>query len=118
MESIKRHSSYPYLEFGFTDDDGGVIDCTIYDIRLVVKNIDNEIVINCVVGEEGSSAVWDEEALGTGYYEWQDADTQELGTYRYEFKFTRIVDGETFVVPKKGFYGYRIIEDIPIPEVT
>lgn len=125
MEQLKRHNTWPYLDFEFKDN-GVPIDCTKFDIRLVVKNEAGTVVINCIVGEVGSAAKWDTEdengtpidgeVLGLGHYEWEDGDTDNLGAFDYEFKFTRKEDGEKFSIPEKGFYNYIIIEDIPLPE--
>lgn len=112
---LKRHSTWPHLEFKFKDA-GVPIDCSIYTIRLVVRDSQGTIVINCIIGEAGSNAVWDDESTGIGHYEWQETDTHEVGTFQYEFKFVSVEHPEhKFPVPAKTFYSYEIIEDIELP---
>jgi hypothetical protein len=116
MPVLKRHSTWPYLEFAFTDADGP-INCTIYKVRMVVKDKAGAIKINTIVGEVGSAAVWDNEATGTGHYKWLPDDVDTTGQFFYEFKFELIADPtQKFSIPLKDFYDYSIIEDIEIPE--
>lgn len=115
MPPLKRHSTWPYLGFAFTDS-GEPIDCTLYDVRLVVKDKANVIRINVAIGAIGSPAKWDDEATGKGHYEWEDADVDEIGTFTYEFKFVQKSDPTIkFAIPTKSFFTYEIIEDIDIP---
>lgn len=113
MPSIKRHNTFPYLHFEFKDRNGP-IDCTPFDVRLVVRDSQGNIVINTVVGAE-TPAIWDDESAGVGHYEWLEVDTHETGEFQYEFKFNRKADGKDFSIPEKGFFSYSIIEDIELP---
>jgi hypothetical protein len=114
----------PYLEFMFRDK-GAPIDCRLYDVRLVVKDSADVVVINELIGRDGNTgpARWGstenegDESTGVGHYEWLDIDTHEVGNFKYEFKFERKSDGKDFSIPKSGFYGYEITEDIELPPV-
>jgi len=118
MDSIKRNSTYPYLEFQFRDKDGPK-DCTPFQIRLVSKDRLGNVIIDAIIGEPDSGAIWLDEEKGLGEYHWKLGDTQTHGRFYYEYKFIRLVDGVEFSLPPSdldsltdSFFTYVVIDDI------
>jgi hypothetical protein len=112
LSYIKRHSTFPYLEFSFADASGNAIDCTNYQVKLLSMNKDKEVIIDAIVDATGSGAVWTDVTGGTGEYHWQTGDTDDVGVYKYEFEFIRMADDKIFTVPETGFFTYTVKEDI------
>lgn len=112
IDSIKQYSTYPPLSFDFVDDDGLPVDCSTYQVKLLVKNFKGQTVINSVIGEEGSSGIWLDEMNGIGEYQWEPEDTMKVGRFKYEFQFKRLYDNKTFKIPDQGYYEYGVMEGI------
>lgn len=115
---IKQGDTLPYLEFAFIDEDNLPVDCTGYEVQLLVRDRKKTIVIDATVGsvldeETAAGAIWIDQTLGTGEYHWSPADTLKQGKFKYEFKFTRLSDGKVFTLPQQGFLEYEVTEDVP-----
>jgi len=110
--TIKQDDTLPYLGFNFTDLDGNPLDCTDYVVKFLVRNRQKVVVLEAEVGAVDSGAVWLNQSIGLGEYRWVDGDTAEIGTFEYEFEFTRISDSRVFTVPKDSYYTFTIIPDI------
>lgn len=112
IDVIKKGDTYPPLSFEFVDDNNDYVDCAPYEVRLVVKNKKNEIVIDSIIGGENSAGEWTDVTKGIGKYQWQENDTSTIGRYLYEFKFKRLYDGYTFSIPEQDYFQYGVVENI------
>ena len=112
IDSIKQHSTYPPLSFDFVDDAGNPVDCTNYEVRLLVKNSKDETVIDSIIDAEKSGGMWIDAVNGMGEYQWEPEDTSKIGRYRYEFEFKRLYDNKTFKIPDQGYYEYGVFDGV------
>lgn len=113
IDTIKKDSTFPYLEFFFKDKNNEPVDCTPFEVTITIKNERTNAILNsCIVGGLDSPAVWIDEALGKGEYRWQETDTSVRGNYIYEFMLIRSIDGEKFFVPKDGQLTYRVEDNV------
>jgi hypothetical protein len=112
VDTIKQFDTWPYLEFAFTDLDGDAIDCTEFQVELIIMNRKDEIIVNEIIGDQNSNAVWTDESGGIGEYHWQAGDTDLQGLHKYEFKFTRLIDEVIFRLPKDSFFEFEVHDSI------
>lgn len=112
IDAIKKGSLFPYLSFEFFDEDGEHIDCSLFQVILLVQNRHGATVIRAVVGEENSGAIWINEDQGIGEYQWKTGDTDILGRYKYEFKLIRLHDDKPFRIPESDYFYYLVRDDI------
>lgn len=107
MDTIKQFKTLPYLNFAFVDNNNAPINCTPFEVTIVVFNRKGQTIIEELV-TEGAAAEWVDQTLGTGIYKWKDNDTRIAGRYRYRFDFKRLSDGKEFSVPKDTFYEFIV----------
>ena len=112
IDSIKQYSTFPPLSFDFVDDENTPVDCSAYEVRLLVKNFKGQTVIDSIIGAENSNGIWTNEINGMGEYQWRVEDTSKIGRYRYEFEFKRLYDNKTFKIPDQGYYEYGVFDGV------
>jgi hypothetical protein len=111
MDVIKQNDTWPYLEFNFIDASGNPVDCSNFEVSLVVRNYKKVVTIEATLND-ASGAVWTDRQKGFGEYRWQEIDTRIQGRFQYEFKFIDTINNRKFTLPTIGYFEYEVNDDV------
>lgn len=102
--TIKKGDTYPPLRAYLQMRTGTPIRIEGATVRLVLKDEEDNIVLNKIVTIED---------FNSGYvsYRWLPADTAVAGEYRGEFEITWL-DGSILTVPNDGYFTLNIVKDL------
>jgi len=104
MLTIKQNDTLPYLEAQLIDADGNPINLDLCSVKFHMANfrgvvkIDRQAIISNV--ENGEVKV-----------EWQEGDTDAVGTYKCEFE-VNMPDGKVITIPNDGYFLISIVAEL------
>lgn len=102
---IKQNDTVPSLRADLRDGDNNAIDLSGASVKFIMREMGgNSATINTL-------AIIVDEAGGTVQYNWQDGDTDTIGSYQAEFEVT-YADGTVETFPNSGYVRIEILDDI------
>ena len=102
---IKQNDTSPYLLATLKDGNENLIDLTSATVRFHMRKIGSS------VATVDAAAIVVSEDQGTVKYEWQAADTAQIGSYQAEFEVT-YSGGAIETFPNNGYIRVEIKDDI------
>lgn len=93
MLTIKQNDTLPYLEAQLIDADGNPINLDLCSVKFHMANFRGNV-------ENGEVKV-----------EWQEGDTDAVGTYKCEFEIN-MPDGKVITVPNDDYFLISIVKEL------
>lgn len=101
---MKQNDTHPKMLASLKDGDGDPIDLTNASVRFHMRTLSGTTVVNAVAAIVTA-------ATGLVRYDWQAADTANVGTYQAEFEVT-YPDNTVETFPNSGYIRVQITDDI------
>ena len=105
MFVIKQNDTLPNLEAQLFDGEGNPLNLDLCGVHFHMNNYRNNVIkINrpaTIIDAEGGQVA----------VEWQEGDTDTIGTYKCEFE-VNMPDGKIITVPNDGYFLINIIREL------